>query len=221
MINVVVFDLDDTLFPEYQFVLSGFRAVGDWINTEYFVPDFYLTAKKLFEQNQRGNIFNTALEQLEIDYDSRLINQLVRIYREHKPDISLYDDANWALNYFKKYKRIGIITDGYLVTQRNKVFALGISRLVDTIVYSDEHGRNCWKPSTVPYLKVMEELGCRGDECVYIGDNPTKDFITARSLGWTTFQICREEGQYSGIRCEDKYQAKCKIASLYDLKEFI
>jgi len=29
----LVFDLDDTLFPERDFVLSGFQAVGDWLET--------------------------------------------------------------------------------------------------------------------------------------------------------------------------------------------
>ena len=33
-VHTVVFDLDDTLFAERDYVLSGFRAVDEWIRRE-------------------------------------------------------------------------------------------------------------------------------------------------------------------------------------------
>lgn len=221
MTDVVVFDLDDTLFPEYRFVLSGFNAVGEWVADKYFTYDFYLAAKKVFEQGHRGNIFNMALDKLGIEYDSVLINEMLTVYREHIPDISTYEDANWAISFYRQKKRLGIITDGYFITQRNKVRSLGIELSFDVIVYSDELGRDCWKPSKVPYMKLMDMLGAKGDECIYIADNPNKDFITAKSLGWRTVQICRPEGEYSGVTCEQTHQADCIVSSLYQLREII
>lgn len=41
MIKVVVFDLDDTLFPEHEFVLSGFRVVSNWVTTQYSITGFF------------------------------------------------------------------------------------------------------------------------------------------------------------------------------------
>ena len=46
--HAVVFELDDTLYPERQFVLSGFRAVDDWLKAKYRVPGFFAGAEKLF-----------------------------------------------------------------------------------------------------------------------------------------------------------------------------
>lgn len=221
MIKAVVFDLDDTLFPEHQFVLSGFQAVGDWVYRKYSVPNFYLTAKQLYEQNYRGNTFNVALAQLNMLHNFALIEELVSVYREHQPKLTLYADANWAISFYAKIKKLGIITDGYLLTQRNKVNSLGLDRIIETIVYSDEHGRDCWKPSKVPYLKFMGKLGYQGEECIYIGDNPTKDFVSAKALGWSTVQICRNEGEYSNIRFLDSHQADYIITSLFELKEII
>ena len=40
MIKIIVFDVDDTLFPE-RFVRVGFQAVGDWILNKYAVPRFF------------------------------------------------------------------------------------------------------------------------------------------------------------------------------------
>ena len=40
MIRTVVFDLDDTLFPEREFVLSGFAAVDAWLRNNRAITGF-------------------------------------------------------------------------------------------------------------------------------------------------------------------------------------
>ncbi len=34
----IIFDLDDTLYPEEQYVLSGFKAVAVWAEAELSIP---------------------------------------------------------------------------------------------------------------------------------------------------------------------------------------
>jgi putative hydrolase of the HAD superfamily len=221
MINVVVFDLDDTLFPEKEFVLSGFQAVDNWVLQQYSISGFYEFAKQLFIDGKRGNIFNITLEQLEIKYDIGLIEKLVWVYRSHKPNIKLYEDAVWAIKYLNSHKLLGIITDGFLETQRNKVAALEIVPYLSKIIYSDEYGREFWKPSQKPYLKLMESLGCLGSECVYIGDNPAKDFVAAKKMGWKTIRIFRKNGEYSNIIVDKEYQADFEIFTLFELKKLV
>ena len=218
MIKVIVFDLDDTLFPEHEFVLSGFQAVSNWLEAEYSLPGFFEVGWQFFREGKRNNIFNLTLEKLKFKYESGLIQELLQIYRQHKPTITLHEDAKWAINYFKKSHQLGIITDGYLRTQQNKVEALKIEPNFDAIVYSDLYGRENWKPSPVPYQKIMSTLSCSGKECVYIADNPNKDFITAKKLGWLTVHICREGGEYAKITPEKSYDANLQIKSLLELK---
>lgn len=220
MLKAVVFDLDDTLFPEYEFVWSGFQAVSDWVATKYASTGFFEVAWQFFQQGNRNNIFNLALEKLRVEYETDVIQELVQIYRQHKPTISLYEDAKWAIAYFKNYQ-IGMITDGYLLTQQNKVEALGIEPSFDAIIYSDAYGRENWKPSPLPYKKIMNLLECSGKECVYIADNPSKDFVTANTLDWMTVQICRVHGEYSKILSKKSHEAKFKIKSLLELKNII
>ena len=50
MRRVVVFDLDDTLFPERQYVLSGFRAVDMWLKEAHGLIGFYDHANALFNE---------------------------------------------------------------------------------------------------------------------------------------------------------------------------
>lgn len=220
MIRALVFDLDDTLFPEHEFVLSGFQSVSKELATKYALPGFFEVAWQFFKEGKRNNVFNLALEELEFKYEPSLIQELLYIYRQHKPIISLHEDAKWAINYFKNY-HIGIITDGYLQTQQNKVEALSIQNSFDAIVYSDLYGRENWKPSPVPYNNIMQSLGCKGEECVYVADNPQKDFVTAKKLGWLTVQICREGGEYSQIVPQENYEAYSKIQTLMELKDVL
>lgn len=222
MIRTVIFDLDDTLFPEHEFVLSGFRAVDGWIRKYYHITEFFNTAKRLFAEGKRGRIFDSALAIAGVCPNPALIDTLLQVYRQHMPAISLYEDAKWALDYLKnKNTQLGIITDGYLATQQNKVKSLGIAGRFSAIVYSDKYGRENWKPSSVPYLKIMELLGSLGEECVYIGDNPAKDFISPKKLGWQSIHICRKNGQYAAACGEKLQQADRKIASLYELEQLI
>lgn len=221
MKKVLVFDLDDTLFPEHEFVRSGFQAVANWLEQKYSITNFFAVASNLFKQGIRGKVFNLALEEMGVKCDQEIITELLQVYREHFPKISLHDDAKCAISYFHGQKKLAIITDGYLRVQQNKVQALRLETDFDWILYTDFYGKDCWKPSPISYLKVMEWSQASGSECVYVGDNPSKDFVTAKQLDWLTIQICRESGEYANVIISDCYKADLKIQSLIDLMEII
>jgi len=219
--NVVVFDLDDTLFPEEQFVMSGFRAVDAWLVQNRQLRGFLPLAGRIFHGGERKTVFNCALQQLGAPCDDTLIAALVTVYREHLPQIELFDDAQWAIAHARQHARTAIITDGYLAMQRNKVQALALDGRFDLIVYSDIFGREGWKPSPRPYQEVMASLRCSGDDCIYIGDNPTKDFVTARKLGWKTVRIARENGIYCDVQADTEHEADQIIFDLRQLEHII
>lgn len=221
MIRAVVFDLDDTLFPEHQFVLSGFRAIDAWLRDSRGITGFFDKAEGLFHAGVRGTIFNQVLDSLSINYVHSDINDLIRVYREHTPEINLHDDARWAIDYFRQSHKLAIITDGYLVTQKSKIAALDIADIFDVIICTDEFGRANWKPSEMPYRKVMAAVECSGEECVYIADNPLKDFVSAKKLGWETIQIVRTDGQYSQVFPDESHKAEHIITSLYELEQLL
>ena len=222
MIQYVIFDLDDTLYPEHEFVYSGFKAVGDYLSLHHSIAGFYDVAAQLFQEGVRGSIFDHALQQLQVSYDDCFIRRLVDVYRSHIPSISLFDDAKYILNLLQEHQiMMGMITDGYFIAQQNKVEALHIAPYFSVIIFSDEYGRDNWKPSSFPYLKIMESFRCTGDQCIYVADNPGKDFITARKLGWQTVHIQRKGGEYCFIKCDDSYQADRTIQSLYELERIL
>lgn len=221
MLKAIVFDLDDTLYPQSTFVRSGFAAVDNWCRTELGLEGFYETACRVYQNGVRGRIFNQVLEVLETAYDEALIVKMVAVYRGHQPRITLYDDAQWFLNRFHMQYRLGLITDGDWKTQQNKVDALQIASFFDVLVFTDYYGRNCWKPAEFAYHKVMTALDCSGADCVYVGDNPHKDFITAKLLGWRTVRLRRKDTEYAALRLDREHEAEVEAVSLWELPEII
>lgn len=212
----LVFDLDDTLYPEQQFVRSGFHAAGEWLRQTHGTDGLEQFATRLFDAGQRDRIFDLALERLGLPSD--LVPALVVAYRTHLPDIRLFDDARDALAEFGSAFTLGLLTDGYLITQQQKVAALSLSKLIQVIIFSDEFGRQHWKPSPTPYRRAMELAGCNGAMCMYIADNPAKDFIGARRLGWQTVRIRRPDGLYASLDAAPGFHADREIDSLAKLR---
>lgn len=215
MIRAVVFDLDDTLFPERQFVLSGLKAASDWLERECGVSGLFDEAERLFARGCRGKIFNVALQSMGLPVSESLVTHLMLVYREHTPRLTLFEDAAEALVELKGSYRLGLLTDGFAAVQRNKVAALGVTPLLDAVVYSDDLGRTAWKPSPVPYERVAHLLNVpNGPACLYVGDNPQKDFIGARHLGWRTVRIRRPGTEHNDVMLDHAREADACIGNM-------
>lgn len=213
MIKVIVFDMDDTLYPEEQYVKSGFKAVDIFLENKGIIG-FYPVAIELFDSGRRGKIFNDTLDILEIKYKEKDILNLIEIYRNHPPQINLFSDAELLIEELYKKYPLGLITDGYLDAQKNKVEALNLEKYFEKIVLTDELGRDNWKPSIFPYEIIKRYFNVEHNELVYIGDNATKDFITANKLGWTTIHVVRDSGEYKHRQVEPAYRAQFEVQSL-------
>lgn len=219
MIKAVVFDLDDTLISEREYIKSGFNTVCRKISSDYNLD--YKSINKLINdlfKEDHKEVFNRLLDLLNVEYDFLYIKELVDLYRNHLPDITLYEDARYILNYLsiKGYK-LGIITDGYAVAQRQKLRALNIENIFDCIIVTDELGREYWKPHEKSYKIMKEKLNVEFDEMIYVGDNINKDFIMANELGILSIQVKRDDGIYCYLDLDYRYKAKYIINSLQDL----
>ncbi|HTQ40744.1 MAG TPA: HAD family hydrolase [Pirellulales bacterium] len=220
---VIVFDLDDTLYPEHDFVASGFQAVDEELRRRS-IQGFFSTAQKLFQGGLRGTVIDVALAQLGVETTPKLIAELVEIYRSHNPRLQLFPDARWVLEHFGTTTKMGLLTDGFGRTQRNKVRALGLDSRFTATMYTDDLGPEQRKPSLVPFQKIAGALGMQDEpQClVYVADNPKKDFIAPNQLGWLTIRIQRGSGEYSALEpVEKNHAAKCEIHTLEQLPNIL
>lgn len=218
--KALIFDLDDTLYNEADFVLGAFKVVAQYLSKKHKLDrdELYQAMLRLLADNGRGRIFNDICGLYNLDED---INNLVEVYRNAVPNISLYEDAEYFLNYCRGKCKKGLITDGIHYVQWNKIRLLDLEKYFDCIIVTDDHGKDFWKPSIKPYAKMAEELGVAFDEMICIGDNPRKDFYGARQLGIYTVRIIRPVGDHMGLRLGRDYEADREITSMYELKEMI
>jgi putative hydrolase of the HAD superfamily len=197
--HLVAFDLDDTLYPEREFVQSGFTAVAQHL-ADLGVIDaesFFHAATSLFIAGARGNIFNLALDRLAVAFQAERIGELVRVYREHQPQIRPFADSPKLLKLLKeKGTVLALISDGPSQTQQNKLRALGLEAYFDHLVFTGAHGEDWGKPSPRAFLEVMGRSRVAPASCVYVADNPRKDFVGPNRLGWHTIRVREKIGLY-------------------------
>jgi putative hydrolase of the HAD superfamily len=174
--KTVVFDLDDTLVKEIDFLKSAFLEIAKFVDKS----NSSLYSQMLDWYYNKQNVFQSIISQ----YPAIDIKDLKNIYRNHFPDFSKYEHVRKYLVELKnKGHKLGLITDGFSVTQRNKIKSLRIEDLFDLIVISEEFGSE--KPNEDNF-KIFHQYN--SDEYYYIGDNVSKDFVTPNKLGWKT--IC-------------------------------
>ncbi len=213
--SVLVFDLDDTLYLERDFAFSGFAAVEAHLHALHGDTVIPGTCRTLFEQGVRGEIFNRALEHFGLAADAATIAALVEVYRGHAPQIAPCPDTERFLA--TDSRRRAIITDGPAAMQRSKIGALDFARQFGLIIPTGELPQGMGKPHPRAFDKVMAWSGEDGASHVYIADNPAKDFIAPRALGWRTVQIDRIGKVHSSEPASPGHSAEIRIGSLDEL----
>ena len=207
-VKCVVFDVDDTLYLERDYVRSGFKAVGHHIEQRFGTGDFFRLAWAAFEQGARNTVFNQVLADCGVEVDETLIIELIDVYRTHTPAIQLLPDARRVIEQLHGSIALAAITDGPQSSQRAKVNALGLPRWIDPIVITEELGPDRSKPHPMAFEQVEQATGCHGEQSVYIGDNPTKDFKAPHALGWHTVRIRRAGGLHYALDSGDDVQTQ-------------
>lgn len=188
----VVFDIDDTLYLERDYVMSGFEAVGPWARTWLGIPDFAERCRQAFGSGLRGGVFNHVLEAAGAPAHQEVVAAMVAIYRAHNPAIRLCEDALSALEWAAANGPVAVITDGPAISQTRKAEALGLHRYTSTLIPTELLGSGCSKPNPAAFQKVQEVYAAR--RYVYIGDNPAKDFHAPHQLGWHSIRVRRRGG---------------------------
>jgi putative hydrolase of the HAD superfamily len=198
----VILDLDDTLFLERDYVLSGLRAVGEHVASVYGRTGFGDVAVGLFEAGVRGDTFNRALAASQLPDDDRIVGELVAVYRRHEPAITLTPDAARLIPRLRG-RYLGVVTDGPLESQRAKAIAVGAPRWSSAVVYTAALGPGFGKPHPRAFAMHQAAAGRHGTACVYVADNPAKDFAGPKSLGWATVRIRRPASLHADVPSGD------------------
>lgn len=213
---IIVFDLDDTLYPEVTFVYSGFRSVA-----RYLKPLLGLTEEEIFlglQQEfliQRASVFDRFLDKFGIK-NQRLVAKCISVYRLHDAEISLYPEADACLDRFRDFP-LYVVTDGNKIVQKRKFLALGLSSRTKKCICTYQYGIHRSKPSPFCFERICQLEKVQPEQVVYVADNPTKDFVGIRPLGFRTIRVLT--GAHRDIKVEKSHEAELQIDHLGQLDQ--
>lgn len=209
IIRGVVFDLDDTLYSEKDYVRSGYNKIADFLENDE-------AAEKMWSYFEEGKpAIDCYLEEIgKLDRKEICLD----IYRKQMPQIQLYEGVLELLHSLQsKNVKIGIITDGRPEGQRNKIKALGLDKLVDDIIITDELGGIQFrKPNDISYRIMQCKWKIPFEEMIYVGDNSQKDFQAPKQLGMKWICLNNKDGIYSDLECRENL-----IGSVNELKAWL
>ncbi|MDY7009788.1 MAG: HAD family hydrolase [Planctomycetota bacterium] len=189
-IRAIVFDLDDTLFLERNYVRSGFAAVGEYLRDQTRRRAmFERWMWRRFISGRRDGMFDALGKHFGLGLTSSEILRLVDVYRRHRPDIRPCRGVEAVLSRLRRRRlKLGLLSDGFLPAQRLKLEAIGLEKYFHKVIFTEQMGRDAWKPSPRGFESIRRALSAPHAGCVYVADNPAKDFLAPNGLGWLTIQ---------------------------------
>ncbi|MCP4375498.1 MAG: HAD family hydrolase [bacterium] len=214
----IVFDLDDTLYAERDYVLSGYGAVSRHLSDNPSRSDeFCRWLWERFLAGQADGALNALDEHFSLGLENTQIIALVKVYRDHSPQITPRAGIPELLNKLHRSSRLGIISDGFLPAQKLKLDALGIKGYFEAVIFTELLGRESWKPSPAGFEALCKQLHCHHENCTYVADNPSKDFVAPNALGWRTVQLLLDGQVHSHKPAPIGGQAQIVVNSIEEL----
>jgi len=177
MLKAVGLDLDNTLYDQDQFEIPAFRKISKIISSEYIIPElvYFQNLVKLYKTGKKNRIFDKAfqmIKKLPQDWEKFIMSEILPIYRNNRPMLSLYDGARELIEYLKsKGLILVLITNGNVHIQNYKIDALGIRKYFDRVYISDSYDPPARKPNTKMFLDFLRDFNLKSKECIYIGDS--------------------------------------------------
>jgi putative hydrolase of the HAD superfamily len=216
---IVAFDLDDTLYPEAEFVRSGFRAVARALHDRFGIgeDEAFEVMWTSLEQRGRGTQFNDVLEFFGLSR-RQSVKELVKTYRHHPPSISLPRESLRVLERLKP-RPLYVVTDGHKVVQQNKIDALGVSPWLRHAYITHRYGVGNRKPSVYVFELMMRRERSKPEDVLYVGDDPSKDFRALRPLGVRTVRV--RTGRHSNVSVPAMDDAECTVAGIADVPDVV
>lgn len=216
MLKVIAFDLDDTLYDERSYVQSGMRAVAHFLAPRVRLSEQALLRALLteLEQNGRGRTFDAVLER-HGQHSKGLVRKCLSVYRMHRPGALRLRGSRRVLERLRRDYSLYVVTDGNKLVQQAKVEALGLTRYVKKALCTHAYGRSHAKPSAYCFELIRQWEKVRPDEVLYVGDNPRKDFVGLRPLGYRTVRLSR--GPYKDTHFGPMHEAEFVIRRLEEL----
>lgn len=197
-IKAIFFDLDDTLhdhlYPFSKAFKDSFTNLYQQLDVESLYKKFrdfsdllwkkYSNQELTLEELRIARIV-MALEYFQKSITNEQASDFQAQYEMNLDDLKLFAEVPELINVIKaKGKLVGIITNGPVQHQFNKINSLGLTSYVsrDHIFISD--GVGVAKPNKQIFHHVAQKVNMIPSEMLYIGDSWPNDVVAPMEAGW-------------------------------------
>jgi pyrophosphatase PpaX len=191
--QAVVFDLDGTVVDSVELITVSFQhAIREVLGRE------------VSREESTAWVGRPLREQMEL-FSPEHAEELVAVYkefnhREHDRMLKLYDGIVNLLDGLRMAGvGVGLVTSKSRHTTQMAFDLTGIEDCFDATICADESPGN--KPSPVPILACLEQLGVDTGDAAYVGDSPS-DIQAALAAGvcaigvtWGVFDVATLEAE--------------------------
>jgi putative hydrolase of the HAD superfamily len=197
----VVVDLDDTLYPQADYLAGAAVAVGA-AASDRGLDGAAVTAAlaaELAAGSDTGGTIDRALLAAGVPAAALAAHlpALVAAFTGHAPArLTPYPGVGTALRALASAAPLGCLTDGNPAIQAAKLAATGLDPLLPVVVVTDAlGGRAMRKPHPAGLLEVASRLGVPADRLLVIGDRSGKDVAVAAAVGARAIRV--RQGEYA------------------------
>jgi putative hydrolase of the HAD superfamily len=208
-INVITFDLDDTLWDIYPVLVHAEQQVYEWLKIQY--PDLCAQYDRL-ELRQRSFQMAQMLPELKHRLTELRIHALAavleaegvpasqalkmskkafEIFIKARHEVTLFDYTVPLLSSLSKNYRLGVLTNGNADVNR-----IGLGKYFDFSFASEQ--LNASKPERDHFDAAENHCNCRAENMLHIGDHPRKDVQAAIDYGWYSIWVNFDNTQWKG-----------------------
>ena len=221
-ILAVILDLDNVLYDEREYFLAAFHNIARYLSKRYHLSEqkIYRELAKNFRKKSSmyPKLFNDLLDDFELS--QQILPNLLDVFASTKTNLKLRTSAEEVLiNLKKQGLKLGLLTNGTVKVQVNKVQLLGVGKYFDSIVYARILGKENEKPNPNAYLSILKTLNVEPKLAICIGDNPYTDFWGAKKLGVLTVRLL--QGEFKKIKLNEEYEADINVQSLNEFYKFL
>ena len=192
--ELVIFDLDDTIYPLYYYDKIIFKNLIRKINQRHRIninKAFNYLLEKKFIKKSKQKLFNEFLKKFNLE---KKISEksLVNFYQNYSfiNDFRTPSLKNLIKELKRKNIKLMLITEGYMKRQNNKINSLGIQNLFDYKIILDGKNNRKYKPSVVglkKYFKIIKK-----NNTIYIGDSKKDKQISKKlNISFYYFNISK------------------------------
>ena len=190
-ISILAFDLDGTLYDEYDFVKQAFYPVSRILALATASDEnvvYVNLCRSWLLYGSSANIFQMVFEEeSKTRMSKELLDKCIMEYRNAEFDVSLSERTTDFLNMVDNYPAY-IISDGNSELQRKKIRILGLDKWFheENIIVSGDYGKQYYKPA--PYLGDLIKKKAVTDKILYFGDRDI-DRMFAENAGFVFQQV--------------------------------